>query len=91
MSATPPVVTVEMPVKRPLASREVWLFGLSGVMAAVSAALAEVPVEWLTAVPWAPAAVKLVIGTSAVLGLLVRLSRPDIASGVPWLDRGTPK
>lgn len=94
MSATPPadpVLTVEMPVKSPLRSREAWLFGLSGVLAAVSAAIAELPPDVFAAVPYVPAGVKLLIGLSAVLGLLARLSRPDISSGVPWLDRSTPK
>lgn len=87
----PPPLTVEMPVKPALRSKEAWLFGLSGVLAAVLAAISELPPELFAAVPWATAVVKLMIGVSAVLGLLARLSRPDIVSGVPWLDRSNPK
>lgn len=82
-------ITVEVPVKPALRSREAWLFGASGVLTAVLAAIGELPPELLSAFPWAPAVVKLLIGLSAVAGLLARLSRPDVVSGVPWLDKST--
>lgn len=81
--------TVEVPVRSAIRSREAWLFGISGVLTAILAALSELPPEVLVSFPWAAAVVKLMIGLSAVAGLLARLSRPDIASGVPWLDRST--
>lgn len=89
-TATAPAPTVEVPVKPALRSREAWLFGISGVLTAILAALSELPPELISGLPWAPAVVKLLIGLSAVAGLLARLSRPDIVSGVPWLDRSTP-
>lgn len=86
-----PAPTVEVPVKPALRSREAWLFGISGVLTAILAALSELPPELVSALTWAPAIVKLLIGLSAVAGLLARLSRPDIVSGVPWLDKANAK
>lgn len=89
-TATPtpaPAATVEVPVKSSWKSKEAWLFFASGFLWVGSEALALIPPATLAAVAWLPIVVKAVGGMSAVVGLYLRLSRPDLVTGVPWLDR----
>lgn len=80
---------VAVPVKYSWKSREAWLFFVSGVLVAILSGLQALPPEMLAAVAWLPAVIKTLTGLSAVAGFFVRLSRPDLVTGVPWLDRST--
>lgn len=82
---------VAVPVKSSWKSREAWLFFISGVLVAVLSGLQALPPEMIAAVAWLPAVVKVLTGLSAVAGFFVRLSRPDLVTGVPWLDKSNQK
>ena len=78
---------VAVPVKSSWKSREAWLFAISGVLVAILSGLQALPPEMIAAVAWLPAVIKAMTGLSAVAGFFIRLSRPDLVSGVPWLDK----
>ncbi len=82
---------VAVPVKSSWKSREAWLFFASGVLVAILSGLQALPPEMIAAVAWLPAVIKLLTGLSAVAGFFVRLSRPDLVTGMAWLDKANQK
>lgn len=92
MSAQPPAsATVDVPVKSPRDSRLVWILGVALVLWLVTLVAPEAAALGIELPAWALLLVRLATAALTGLGLLVRLAMPDVATGIPWLDRSTPK
>lgn len=80
---------VVVTVKPALKSRLAWLLGVSAVLWIVSLAGQEALSLGYELPRALLLALKVVGLLSAVAGFVVRLSMPDLVSGIPWLDKST--
>jgi hypothetical protein len=83
----PPLVAV--PVRSSWKSKEAWLFAASGVLYVLAEVFTALPPGFISSNEWIPAVMQMVAAASTVVGFFVRLSRPDLISGIPWFDKST--